>query len=218
MRKFELTKEICKEWHRHFNSVYFNGELSTPTFEIVTNTSRLLGQYRGRANRLRISIYYDRSEKEFQTTFLHEMIHQYQWEKYRNVNHGETFKSWCNYLRQYGWNIKRCSDIGDCGVAEGIKKRQRRTEDITTLCGLIVWRCKGELRWCVVKYNKISALTEYAFRCGYSNIEAYSVSLLDVRYHRISVNQKDLRYYRDEGILNSLLNNAQYLYEYNYAC
>ena len=66
-----------------YNEKYFNGELVMPTFEI-TNSKIVLGQMETKYDMfykkrfiLRVSKYYDRTEKQYDETIIHEMIHQY---------------------------------------------------------------------------------------------------------------------------------------------
>lgn len=110
-----ITKTYLENKFNKYNNEYFGGKLIMPTFRII-NTYRRLGQYRGRTNTISISTYFDRDEKGFDQTLIHEMIHEWQWQTYRHVDHGNTFKAKAREINRYGWDISRLTNIGDAPV------------------------------------------------------------------------------------------------------
>lgn len=115
-----LTIDFIARSFSKFNDEYFDGRLKTPVFEIM-HTKRLLGQCkwdnRGskRMNyRIRISDYYQRDEKQYQNTILHEMIHLFMRQndiKDTRTHHGQVFYRYADFINEYGWNIARTDDI-----------------------------------------------------------------------------------------------------------
>lgn len=105
----EITKDYLKRKHAEFNKEYFGGCLPN-VFFIIGKNKRTLGYYRHRQFGLcdiMISTFYDRTERDFCRTLLHEMIHQYIAVKgLRDSSlHGKYFKSYANMLNDFGWNI-----------------------------------------------------------------------------------------------------------------
>ena len=82
-----LTTDILHTWFRQFNADYFGDELPVPRIALSKARTRLGSLTYSRVLRLsgwkytdfviRISIYYECTEREFQETLLHEMIHYY---------------------------------------------------------------------------------------------------------------------------------------------
>ena len=117
-----LTIDFIKENFGNFNSLYFGGKLETPKF-VIKHSKQYLGTCKW-SNRLprdingislktdftiEISDYYDRAEKDYQNTLLHEMVHQYirQFGLERDgVHHGKAFKTIAYNLNKKGWNIE----------------------------------------------------------------------------------------------------------------
>lgn len=95
----------------NFNHNIFKGELPTPVFE-TNNTSKTLGrcEWRRRGGittyKIIVSNYYNRIEKSFKETLLHEMIHLYFFSK-GNIKegHGSEFKRMARYVNTFGFNV-----------------------------------------------------------------------------------------------------------------
>lgn len=205
MRKFIITRNILTQWHNEFNEEYFGGKLSMPSFIIKTNTSRQLGCFKGGTNTISISIYYDRSEFEFKNTFIHEMIHQWQWETYRDVNHGYTFKTMAERInRMGGWKIQRCSETTH-DVAEGIAVRKRRTTDTEKMYAIVSWERFGQFCYCACSLENEGRFMHEAIRRGYDCVNTFRIRLARIRECRISINTKDLRYYTDKKCFEKLV-------------
>ncbi len=112
------TREQMKAWFDTFNRQYFNGELPLPRLALGNSRTRL-GSMSCRRRRtltgwrfsdfaIRLSTYYDCTEREMQTVLLHEMIHYYiAWKGIRDdAPHGRVFRSIMNGLNtRHGWNI-----------------------------------------------------------------------------------------------------------------
>lgn len=120
----KLTQEWIKEQFVRFNGDYFGGALPRPRFGISHGRTRLgTLTFRWKEVRngllptqvkrvphshvIRLSDYYEQSERDYQNTLLHEMIHLY-----ISVNliedtssHGKVFTEWMEKLNKLGWNI-----------------------------------------------------------------------------------------------------------------
>ena len=117
----QITTDYIKNSFDKYNKIYFEGKLIRPLFKI-SRSKRVLGYFQ--VNNalfgfpiilISISGYYDRTEKEFDTTILHEMIHLYVYQnKLRdNGNHGRIWTQYANHINKDGWNIqaKHCGDM-----------------------------------------------------------------------------------------------------------
>ena len=113
-----LTISYISEKFEKYNNLYFNGSLKTPKFKI-SNSKRALGTlsisrrlnfYGGytKEHTISISKYYDRTEKQYDNTLIHEMIHMYVYRveghKHDGVlGHGLRFIRQCRRIRKdYG--------------------------------------------------------------------------------------------------------------------
>lgn len=108
----KLTIYQIEQWFKTFNKKYFSNNLKLPVF-VISKTKTALGDFRrGTMPRIRISEFYQRTEKEYQQTLLHEMIHLWQWQtKQTDLNHGHAFKLMARHINKDGWNIKRTTPI-----------------------------------------------------------------------------------------------------------
>ena len=113
-----LTTDILHTWFRQFNADYFGDELPVPRIALSKARTRLGTMSCRRVRKLlrwtytdftiRISTYYECSEREFQETLLHEMIHLYI--AYHNItdtsSHGKEFRQIMQRLNsEHGWHI-----------------------------------------------------------------------------------------------------------------
>lgn len=107
-----LTTTDLRLWFKEYNNLYFEGKLPSPSFQIKRCTS-YLGKCWPTRKLIVMSTFYNRSERDLRQTFIHEMIHLYNYyfdERY--VGHGTPFKRKANEInRKGGWNIKRCSYV-----------------------------------------------------------------------------------------------------------
>lgn len=114
-----------------FNRKYFRGMLPQPLFE-VSHTSHALGDCRVPSSvngryRIRISDFYDRTERDIQQTILHEMVHMYVHLVYGELGHGSNFKSIARQLNILGgWDIKRTTPVGEESKASAPARAPRR--------------------------------------------------------------------------------------------
>lgn len=105
----ELTTNFLKHKHSEYNKEYFGGCLPNVIF-IIKKNKRTLGHYLHKhfgLSEIMISTYYDRSERDFCRTLLHEMIHQYiDFKGLKDTSmHGRYFKEYSKMLNAHGWNI-----------------------------------------------------------------------------------------------------------------
>lgn len=130
-----LTISYISEKFEKYNNLYFNGSLKTPKFKI-SNSKRALGTlsisrrlnfYGGytKEHTISISKYYDRTEKQYDNTLIHEMIHLYisQNDIIDNGSHGRRFKAECARINKYGWDLSRTTDISGWKLSEEAQKR-----------------------------------------------------------------------------------------------
>ena len=130
-----LTISYISEKFEKYNNLYFNGSLKTPKFKI-SNSKRALGtlcisrrlNFYGeytKEHTILISKYYDRTEKQYDNTLIHEMIHLYisQNDIIDNGSHGRRFKAECARINKYGWDLSRTTDISGWKLSEEAQKR-----------------------------------------------------------------------------------------------
>lgn len=127
----KLTVDFIAKTHEEFNEKYFGGKLSTPMFGIM-NGKTILGYFRYKSACprntsyywIKISDYYVRSDKQYQQTILHEMIHQYIAENglVDTRSHGVLFQKEASRLNKFGWTIARTDSVEGCDLAEKNKK------------------------------------------------------------------------------------------------
>lgn len=109
----ELTINFIARKFNEYNKKYFNGELVTPLFAI-NNAKRTLGRftatrlYGTTQMKITISQAYQFDEKEYCDTIIHEMIHQYIFQKgIRDNNaHGIKWTAKAREINKDGWNIQ----------------------------------------------------------------------------------------------------------------
>lgn len=126
---FKITLKFIEENFKRFNNEYFDGLLNTPTFE-VSHAKSHLGQYSWHydyngvlvKSHIRISDYFNRSERDYQSTLIHEMIHLYIRQnklKDTNAHHGKVFYSVADRInKQGGWTISRTDSIAGLGLSK----------------------------------------------------------------------------------------------------
>lgn len=119
-----LTTDMLRVWFRQFNADYFDDSLPMPRLALSKARTRL-GTMSCKCHRrltkrvytdfcIRISIFYDCTEREYKETLLHEMIHYYI--TYNNIAdtsaHGRVFHSMMNRLNNdHGWHITVSSSM-----------------------------------------------------------------------------------------------------------
>ena len=122
----KVTKSQLQKWFILFNQLYFNNEL--PMVVITTNNrcTKRLGQCNVIKRQIDITTTYDREEKWYKETLIHEMLHLYTYVKYNYLGHSKYFKTIANRLNsQYGWHI---STYANLVANENIKPIKRSRE------------------------------------------------------------------------------------------
>lgn len=126
----ELTICFIRESFHKYNKKYFNSELIEPNFSII-NTKTILGRFRAKnsfyGNKLytiEISKFYNRNEKQYDNTIIHEMIHQYIKQKgiKDTSSHGYYFKSIAERINRDGWEIYRCNSMENIDINANNRK------------------------------------------------------------------------------------------------
>lgn len=118
-----LTTTQLRTWFKEYNKKYFNNILNTPTF-VISKTRRALGDFNPLNGnpRIRVSSYYQRDEKSYQQTLIHEMIHLWQWQtKTADRQHGYDFKRKAKEINRDGWDIKRTSTLTSDEKSTGLE-------------------------------------------------------------------------------------------------
>ena len=95
---------------------------------------------------VRISVYFDRSQQEMQTTLLHEMIHLWQFQTGQRLSHGDSFKSMATLIARLSgglYLITRCSKV-DSALIESCERMRG-----PIVCDVLVWR--GRRGICVAR-------------------------------------------------------------------
>lgn len=129
-----LTINYIESAFNKYNVLYFNGVLKRPSFRI-TNSKRRLGTlatkrslYGTKTHTLSVSNYWDRTEKQYDNTIIHEMIHLYisQMNIIDNGSHGRYFKAHCERINKYGWNLSRTTDTSDWKLSNKATEREEK--------------------------------------------------------------------------------------------
>ena len=129
-----LTTSYIENKFNLYNELYFGNSIKIKPNFVVSHAKTELGLFHYVFNKARtkiitctikISDYYDRNEKEYDNTIIHEMIHMYLTIKYkRNMGHGYEFKNECHRINQFGWNISRCTDVSTFKIAKQFMKKE----------------------------------------------------------------------------------------------
>lgn len=173
-----ITKKEIAEQFNKWNEIIFNGELPTPSFELM-QTKSLLGQFKTRriANNtlgyiIRISTFYDRPMAYYIDTIVHEMLHYYI--KYKGIkdtsSHGRVWKRMADKIsREHGLTITRTSHAGG-GISEAViekKQDKKNTFEYAIVCrmkdghyGAAVFPAHG-VEKLMPRFKTWRAVTEY---------------------------------------------------------
>ena len=118
------TKQDLQNWFDEYNTLVFYDKLPRVPFAL-TNNRRQLGQFwwknYGREKGIKISLFWDRDEKGYRNTLLHEMCHLYCYHMgWKTENHGERWQDIARYAgRITGMDITRCTDAEGWVPAKG---------------------------------------------------------------------------------------------------
>ena len=116
----QISVQWLEQWFTVFNEQYFDSGLPLPRLALSRSKTRLGSMSCKRVTRLlrgtkfsdftiRLSNYYDLSEREFQNVLLHEMIHySIAYTGLKDTSpHGVVFRRMADeFNRKHGWNIK----------------------------------------------------------------------------------------------------------------
>lgn len=116
----QISVQWLEQWFTVFNEQYFDSGLPLPRLALSRSRTRLGSMSCKRLTRLlrgtkfsdftiRLSNYYDLSEREFQNVLLHEMIHySIAYTGLKDTSpHGVVFRRMADeFNRKHGWNIK----------------------------------------------------------------------------------------------------------------
>jgi hypothetical protein len=110
-----VTKNYIEKAFRKYNALYFNNELNTPIFKLSSAT-RCMGMFicdKIGNMTIKITKAFDITEKELDNTIIHEMIHQYIFEKKikDTSGHGIYWHKIARSINKDGWNI---TQFGEC--------------------------------------------------------------------------------------------------------
>lgn len=134
-----VTEQWMKEMFGKLNALYFSSKLPVPVLG-VSHSRTQLGTMGFRKNRfwgmtrfsdftIRLTTYYDMTERQACNVLLHEMIHYYiAYHRQRDTSpHGRIFRTMMEQLnRDYGWEIRISTSTKGWKVSEAVKARQRR--------------------------------------------------------------------------------------------
>jgi hypothetical protein len=96
--KPELLKKM-PVWFRKYNKQLWNDELSTPIFQVKPRKN-MVGLYSPQDKTILLSNFYDLTEEQYESVFVHEMVHLYQHEFFNIVDHGRTFNKELNRINR----------------------------------------------------------------------------------------------------------------------
>ena len=141
-----LTTDTLRTWFKQFNADYFGDELPVPRLALSKARTRLgtmacksvrrIGRTVYTDFTIRISTYYDCTEREYKETLLHEMIHYYI--TYKHIrdasSHGPVFRSMMDSLnRRYGWHITVSSSMRGRRLTDPAEAARVRTYVVLAL-------------------------------------------------------------------------------------
>lgn len=113
----EISIFWIRENFSNFNKKIFNNKLETPTFKII-KSSKVNGRCSWQRNlsgdiecTISLSNYYNRTQREFENTLIHEMIHlEFVQNGDFREHHGRKWQKRAYEIGQeFGYEIKRCN-------------------------------------------------------------------------------------------------------------
>lgn len=126
----KATITTITKMFNEFNVVFFNDELKGIEFMISNRMSSALGKASVKSNywnterTITISGCYDFTELQLANTLVHEMIHIWQYNHYRDMGHGYTFKKKASEIMSYDntFTIERLYNIDKEGELVSTKE------------------------------------------------------------------------------------------------
>ncbi len=182
--------QISKHWIEEnfilFNTDYFGGVLPLPKFSVSKARTRLgsfkykwkiikSGFLHSSVKRksydftIRISNYYDITEKQYQNILLHEMIHFYI--AFKNLNdtsvHGKIFRAMMDSLNEKGWNVCVSTDVKKWPVT---KSRENKKQIV------LAFTMENKCLFGVVNPNYVRKLDNMASNTSFIKSHSWFVS------------------------------------------
>lgn len=139
----------------------------TPNFEITKKKNQLgclqgkYNHYNGRIGyTLKVSNYYDRTEKQYDNTIIHEMIHLYIEQNHiiDNGSHGRRFKAECERINKYGWDLSARTNVSDWKLSEEAEKKEARK------------KAKG---YHIIVYKEVRNGSQFFMKTSQNNVYRY---------------------------------------------
>lgn len=123
---------------KKFNKKFFNNKLPNNIHFELCKSKNIFGDCRGgEIIRIRINKNIDfTSEEMFENTIIHEMIHAYQWIKYHEMNHKDSFKIEAERIERESngkYVITRCSSFEEKGYVINEKAVKDKNEKVYVL-------------------------------------------------------------------------------------
>ena len=133
----QVTLEWMSYWFAKFNTDYFRGGLPQPRLALSKSKTRLGSMSCKKRVRLfrtecygytiRLSNYYDQTERQYQNVLLHEMIHySIAYARIKDTSpHGTVFRGMMENLnRKYGWEVSVTTSMKVVPRAGGVPKNK----------------------------------------------------------------------------------------------
>lgn len=173
MNTTTLTTAELRLWFKEFNNEYFEGKLPMPSLQIKRCTS-YLGKCFPSRKLIIMSVFYDRSKRDLRETFLHEMIHLYNWLfDSRYIGHGIPFKRKAREINNKGgWHIARCSAV----PTEVKAKATAKTIKSVYAIAVNTHQHIGKLHFSILSYSAFESGT-YTSTLEYFNKQGWEVSV-----------------------------------------
>lgn len=129
-------------WFNEFNALVFGNKLPKVPIKF-NNTYRQLGQFYWGPTRgigIKISLFYDRTEKQYRNCLLHEMCHLYCYKQgWIHEGHGERWKAIANKAYKLtGLYIQRCENAKDWKPAKGNAAKAQAVKTRKTAPAILV--------------------------------------------------------------------------------
>lgn len=179
----KLTINYIENKFELYNQKYFYGLLKKPHFKIKT-TKRQLGclstkrvmSFNGYMYIYTISIsdFYNRNEKQYDNTLIHEMIHLYiaQQNLYDNGAHGRRFKAECARINKDGWELSRTTNTSGWELSEKAKDKVENIDKVYNVITYLNTTRNKYFIFCVAKGN-VQLYINHLKQCGYKNINHF---------------------------------------------
>lgn len=186
----ELTISYIERKFDLYNKKYFDGSLRKPSFKISKSKTQL-GYLQTKFipfkfYTLGVSVYYDRTEKQYDETIIHEMIHLYisQQGIKDNGAHGNRFKAECARINKDGWSLSRVTNISNWKISKEFK-----TKKFNVFC--YETRHKGTFFIFCVSDSNISKYENYLKNKGY-DYKLY-IGVTDEKFYNFPICRTSIR-------------------------